>query len=119
VGSDGKWSRVMGSGLIYDFDGNVIRNNTIEGSLEFFLEVSGWNEGDFRRYNIGDITVTGNNVTDVRTILNLRPRFDDALIDNIRLQDNRFAGVREQQREDGVGTIRNVDFIDNIIEYDE
>jgi hypothetical protein len=117
VGSDGKWSRVMGAGLIYDFDGNVIRDNTIESSLEFFIDIAAWNEGDFRRYNIGNMTVTGNDVADVRTILNLRPRFDDGLIENIRLQNNSFSGVREVQRDDGTGTIRNVDFVDNTIEY--
>ena len=119
VGLDGKWSGVLRDGLIYDYYGNVIRDNTIEGSLEFFLEVSGWNEGDYRRYNIGDITVTDNSATNVRTILNLRPRFDDALIDSIRVENNRFAGVRTIRRDDGLGTVLNVDFINNIIEYNE
>lgn len=119
VGLDGKWSGVLRDGLIYDYYGNVIRSNTIEGSLEFFLEVSGWNEGDYRRYNIGDITVADNSATDVRTILNLRPRFDEALIDGIRVHNNRFTGVRNIQRKDGLGTVLNVDFIDNTIEYNE
>ena len=119
VGVDGKWSGTLRDGLIYDYYGNVIQNNIIEGSLAFFLEVSGWNRGDFRRYNIGDITVTSNYANNVRTILNLRTRHPDALIDGITLDDNTFDGVREEVNSDSFGTITNVNFLENMISYAE
>ncbi len=118
VGSDGKWSGTLEEELIYDFYGNIIRNNTIEGSLSYFLEVSGWDEGGFERYNIGNFVVEGNRADSVRAILNLRPRFPEASIDNIDVRNNVFLGVRDDVLWGETGTVSGVRFLGNVIEYD-
>ncbi|MEM7735925.1 MAG: beta-galactosidase [Deinococcota bacterium] len=118
VGSDGKWSGTLEEELIYDFYGNIIRDNTIEGSLSFFLEVSGWDEGGFERYNIGNFVVEGNRADSVRAVLNLRPRFPEASIDNIDVRNNVFLGVRDDVLWGETGSVSGVRFLGNVIEYD-
>ncbi|MEM6428164.1 MAG: hypothetical protein AAF708_02915 [Deinococcota bacterium] len=118
VGSDGKWSGTLEEELIYDFYGNIIRDNTVEGSLSYFLEVSGWNEGGFERYNIGNFVVEGNRAESVRAVLNLRPRFPKASINNIDVRNNIFLGVRDDVLWGETGTVSGVRFLGNVIEYD-
>ncbi len=117
VEMNGKWSGTLRGDLIYEYFGNVVRDNVVEAALSFAaVEIRGWGEDlDYKYYRIGRAAIHDNRFVTGSALLRLNTAHPLGAIQTVDLYGNYVEGDDGKAVEIvGGGTVEDIRIRDNV-----